>query len=207
MTARPLPHRHLSVRVPWHDTAWDGRVCEHPLDNSACLRLGRIAEERNDALEVSIAGTRWTDLSPADLPPCASERAGFMAPTPRQIRKVHPYASWSDHYKKFKPTTFQLPAYSADCVPFRWMLRENADGIAGNLHLDYRIEFEDDIERQTDRKTQWVQHGTNQRVLLDTFFSAVQSQRSLFFVYAKETPLSEDTRRVLIGVGRVAEVG
>lgn len=83
MTARQLPHRHLSVRVPWHDTAWDGRVCEHPLDNSACLRLGRIAEERNDALEVSIAGTKWAALSPVDLPPCASERAGFMASSAR----------------------------------------------------------------------------------------------------------------------------
>lgn len=207
MTARQLPHRHLSVRVPWHDTAWDGRVCEHPLDNSACLRLGRIAEERNDALEVSIAGTKWADLSPVDLPPCASERAGFMASSARQIRKVHPYASWSEHYKKFKPTTFELPAFSADCVPFRWMLRENADTIAGNLHLDYRIEFEDDIEQQTGRKTQWVQHGTNQGVLLDTFFSAVQPQRSLFFVYAKETPMSDDGRRVLIGVGRTAHVG
>lgn len=207
MTARQLPHRHLSVRVPWHDTAWDGRVCEHPLDNSACLRLGRIAEERNDALEVSFAGTMWSDLSPVDLPPCASERAGFMGATPRQIRKVHPYARWSDHYKKFKPTTFALPAYSADCVPFRWMLRENADAIAGNLRLDYRIEFEDDIEQQTGRKTQWVQHGTNQGVLLDTFFSAVQPERSLFFVYAKETPMSDDGRRVLIGVGRTAHVG
>lgn len=207
MTARQLPHRHLSVRVPWHDTSWDGRICEHPLDNSACLRLGRIAEERDDTFEVSVAGTKWTELTHDRLPPCASERAGFMAVAPRQIVKSHPYSSWSPHYRKFKPTTFQLPAYSADCVPFRWMLRENADTIASNLRLDYRVEFEDEVEQETSRKTQWVQHGVNQGILLDTFFSALQPQSSLFFVYAKETPLSEDSRRVLIGVGRVASLG
>ena len=207
MSARQLPHRHISARVPWHDTAWDGRICASPLDNSACLRLGRIAEERNDSLEVLNAGLKWADLAPTDLPPCASERGGFMSPVARSVRKVHPYASWSDHYRKFKPTTFQVPAFSADCVPFRWMLRENADVIAGSAHLDYRIEFEDEIEKLTGRKTQWVQHGTNQGVLLDTFFSAVQPQKSLFFVYAKETPMSDDGRRVLVGVGRVAHIG
>lgn len=207
MTARQLPHRHLSVRVPWHDTAWDGRVCAHPLDNSACLRLGRIAEERNDALEDLNAGTKWAELPAVDLPPCASERAGFMAVTPRQVRKVHPYSTWSEHYKKFKPTQYTLDPYSADCVPFRWMLRQNADKIAGDLHLDYRIEYEDDVETQTGRKTQWVQHGVNQGILLNTFFSAIRPQQSLFFVYAKETPLSEDPRRVLLGVGRISNVG
>jgi energy-coupling factor transporter ATP-binding protein EcfA2 len=207
MTARQLPHRHLSVRVPWHDTAWDGRVCHHPLDNSACLRLGRIAEERNDSLEVSRAGTAWARLADTDLPPCAAERAGFMAAMPRTVRKVHPYSSFSEHYRKFKPTTYELTPYSADCVPFRWMLREYADSLAERLRLDYRIEYEDEIELLTGHKTQWVQHGANQRVLLEAFFSALRPTQSLFFVYAKETPLSDDGRRVLLGVGRVASVG
>jgi hypothetical protein len=39
--------------------------------------------------------------------------------------------------------------------------------------------------------------------MLDTFFSAVHPGASLVFFYARETPLSDDPRRVLLGVGRV----
>lgn len=62
MSARKLPYRHLSVRVPWHDTGWEGSVCADPLANASCLRLGRIAEERDDALESRLAGELWTEL-------------------------------------------------------------------------------------------------------------------------------------------------
>ena len=52
----------------------------------------------------------------------------------------------------------------------------------------------------------WVQARENQLALLDAFFSAVQPQVSLCFFYAKATPLCEDPRRVIIGVGRVSRV-
>jgi hypothetical protein len=37
------PMRHISIRVPWHDTGWDGRVCAAPHLNGACLKLRRMA--------------------------------------------------------------------------------------------------------------------------------------------------------------------
>lgn len=210
MAARTLPHQHLSVRVPWHDTAWDGRICADPLNNSSCLRLGRIAEGRDDALEVRIAGTRWGDLADPEhqLPPCAAERAGLMATTARTVVKDHPYASWNETYRKFKRTTFELPAYSADCVPFRWMLREYAAELAERYQLHYQTDLEDAVDQEAGLSHPiWVQHADNQLVLLDTFFSAVEPERSLVFVYAKESPLSDDPRRLLIGVGRARSVG
>lgn len=45
--------RHVSVRVPWHDRAWDGHVCDDPLGNASCLALRLIAEGRNDPVEVN----------------------------------------------------------------------------------------------------------------------------------------------------------
>ena len=48
--------RNLSVRVPWHDRAWDGHVCDNPLGNSSCLALKLIAEARRDDLEAAVAG-------------------------------------------------------------------------------------------------------------------------------------------------------
>ena len=33
---------HLSIRVPWQDTKWDGRVCTDPINNQSCVVLNRI---------------------------------------------------------------------------------------------------------------------------------------------------------------------
>ena len=33
-----FPIRHLSVRVPWHDSGWNGTVCVDPKNNVACLK-------------------------------------------------------------------------------------------------------------------------------------------------------------------------
>jgi energy-coupling factor transporter ATP-binding protein EcfA2 len=207
MTTPKLPLSHLSVRVPWHDTAYDGRVCADPLANGACLRLLRISEQRDDAREVELAGSMWADLPLVDLPPCSAERAGFMATTARSIVKHHPYAEWNDTYKKFQATTFELPAFSADCVPFRWMLRQNAADIADLYEIGYEPALEAAVDAEAKlNDPAWVQHATNQQGLLDTFFSAVQPEKSLVFFYAKESPLATDPRRILIGVGRVASV-
>jgi hypothetical protein len=48
--------------------------------------------------------------------------------------------------------------------------------------------------------TGWVQLKKNQLVMLDTFFSAIEAGESLCFLYAKDTPLANDVRRVIIGV-------
>jgi hypothetical protein len=50
------PLRHISIRVPWHDTGWDGRVCDAPRLNGSCLKLKRIAEEREDETVERFAG-------------------------------------------------------------------------------------------------------------------------------------------------------
>lgn len=204
MIARTLPYQHLSVRVPWHDTNWTGIVCADPINNGSCLRLSRIAAERNDVLQVKNAGRPWSELSEAELPPCHVERAGFMSPTGRRVQKFHPYASWNDVYSKFQPAWLDLPAYAADCVPFRWMLRENAEALSESLDIDYEVRLEEQVDAEAElRDPAWIQHERNQRAMLDTFFSAVTPQSSLVFFYAMETPLSDDHRRALIGVGRV----
>jgi hypothetical protein len=59
---------HLSVRVPWQDTRWDGRVCADPSNNQSCVVLKAIAENRNDAKEDGCRG-KWisSDAAVADL--------------------------------------------------------------------------------------------------------------------------------------------
>lgn len=210
--ARKLPTHHLTIRVPWHDGRWMGSVCANPLDNSSCLVLPRIGEGRRDAEEADLAGLGFDQLSAQQLPPCVRERATFMAPFDLTLTMRHPYAERNNElYGHFASTPFVQTRYSAACVPFRWMLREAVEGrpkegevgLAERLELGWHVEREPKLQFDTD----WVQERDNQLALLDTFFSAVQPQESLCFFYAKRTPLSDQARRVIVGVGRVLSVG
>src|SRR5262245_62212597 len=92
---RTYPLRHLSVRVPWHDSGWTGTVCRDPAGNTSCLVLKRIGETREDALEVGTRGKSLTVLSETQWPCCSSERGHFMAPFEVSRNKSHPYAETS----------------------------------------------------------------------------------------------------------------
>lgn len=210
--ARQLPTHHITIRVPWHDNGWSGNVCSQPLANTSCLVLPRIGEGKRDEVEVRCAGQRLDELNPGESPPCVGERVSFMAPFELVRTMRHPYAeSSAETHGHFAPTRFVQPAYSAACVPFRWMLREQVEGspkngtqgIAERLQLGWTPDREPDLKFDT----AWVQERDNQLTLLDTFFSALRPDESLCFFYAKRTPLSEQSRRVIVGVGRVLSVG
>ena len=200
------PLRHISIRVPWHDTGWDGRVCAAPRLNGSCLKLKRISEDRDDAAEETVAGRRLDELPQAKWPACAAERMGFMAPFEYVRMANHPYNRGPEtSHGHFKPTPLRHPTYSAAVVPFAWMLRE-AMGALGEEHaLDVQAEREPDLGF----KTQWVQEHLNQTALLDCFAGHLEPEQSLCFFYAKQVPFVEDAAggRILIGVGRVLHVG
>src|SRR5689334_10732909 len=177
--------RHLSIRVPWNDTAWDGRVCARPSANASCLILPRVHAERNDAVEEDLAGREWEELRDQGhpLPPCLTEKGDFMSPHSRHLTIRHPYGSFADSHKHFRPATVNLQAYSAGCVPYYWMLRKNAAEKAEDFGCDYRDELEERADELLKFKTSWVQDATNQQPLLDTFFGAAVENESLCFFY------------------------
>lgn len=216
--ARRLPPHHVTIRVPWHDGGWTGSVCTRPLDNSSCLILPRIGEGRRDDVEACCAGRRLDKIDRADLPPCVAERVLFMAPFPLTRTMTHSYSAYyPETHGHLAPTRFVQPAYSTACVPFRWMLREEVEGnakgghmwIAESLKIGWVPDREPDIRSRAGKEveTAWVQERENQLLLLDTFFGALRPEESLCFFYAKRTPLSEQSRRVIVGVGRVLSVG
>jgi ATP-dependent exoDNAse (exonuclease V) alpha subunit len=210
--ARQLPPAHLTIRVPWHDAGWDGTVCRDPAANTSCLILGRVANDRDDAQEQRTVGRHLSVLAPAERPACAAERGSIMSPTAWTRAVRHPYAvSSPETHGHFDETNFEHPAWSAACVPFRWMLKKNVEGdaeagtqgLCNELKLGYQREREPPLKFATS----WVQARDNQLAVLDTFFSAIEPRASLCFFYAKRTPLVDDPRRVLVGVGRVLGVG
>lgn len=210
--ARFLPAHHVTIRVPWNDSGWTGTVCGRPLDNTSCLILPRIGEGRRDEAEVACAGKRLDHLDRDELPPCVGERVSFMAPFDLEREMRHPYAqSNPETHGHFAPTRFVQPSYSAACVPFRWMLRKEVEGdarvenpgLAEQLKLGWTPDREPDLKFETS----WLQERDSQLTLLDTFFGALRPDESLCFFYAKRTPLSEQSRRVIVGVGRVLSIG
>ena len=141
-----------------------------------------------------------------------------MAPFALSRTMTHPYAEfYPETHGHFTPTRFVHPVYSAACVPFRWMLREKVEGsakdgeigIAERLKIGWVPDREPDIRNHQGKEveTAWVQERENQLAMLDTFFGALRPEESLCFFYAKRTPLSERSRRVIVGVGRVLSVG
>lgn len=199
------PLRHVSIRVPWHDTAWDGHVCADPNLNSSCLKLKRIGQDRDDDAECAVRGQSLATLPQADWPCCVSERMAFMSPFEYTRVANHPYNHGPDtSHGHFMATPLRNPPYSAAAVPFAWMLRESMRGTA----KDHLIDVQSEREPNIGFKTQWVQDHENQKALLDCFAGHLKPKLSLCFFYAKQVPFVEDSpsRRILIGVGRVLHV-
>jgi ATP-dependent exoDNAse (exonuclease V) alpha subunit len=197
--------KHISIRVPWHDTGWDGCVCANPRLNGSCLKLKRIGQERDDTAEEAVAGRSLADLPQEEWPCCVAERVTFMAPFDYTRIANHPYKRTSEEsHGHFAPTALRHPAYSAPAVPFAWMLREAMEELGETYGLDVRAEREPDLGFNT----QWIQDRDNQKALLDCFCDHLIPNESLCFFYAKQVPFVEDAgaRRILIGVGRVLHV-
>ena len=59
--------KHLSIRLAWHDSNWNGCVCERPEENVYCvgshsLLSERLARERNIDIEKAHPGQKMDTL-------------------------------------------------------------------------------------------------------------------------------------------------
>ena len=201
---KKYPLKHISLRVPWHDSGWNGCVCNDPKNNLACLRIKNITLSKNENSEHNYRGREFTELEHNEVPPCLGERGSFMSQSDYISLKQHPYVKQNNpKYKHFLPTEYTYKKYSAAGVPYRWMLKSNMI----ELGKKYGLKVSNDKEPELGFDTSWVQAKYNQEQLLDCFFEHIKKEQSLCIFYAKEVPFIEDSRRVIIGVGRVKNVG
>ena len=199
------PLRHPSIRVPWNDTGWDGRVCENPSANTSCLILKNIGMTRDDAAETAVRGKSLDVLAEDRRPCCVGERGFVRAPFEFTLSKSHRYSENSaDTHGHIRPTTLRNPPYSADAVPFRWMRTEQSDYLRDTYRLDLDPEREPKLSFESGE--QWLQQRDNQAAVLDWYFGHVHPDESLCFFHAKRTPLAEDPWRAIVGVGLVRHV-
>jgi hypothetical protein len=194
--------RHLTVRVPWHDSRWTETICSLPSRNAYCVDLDRIRADRNDAAEDSLRGRSLADLNDGRHPPCVAEAGQFMAGRKWTRTLKHPYAGISAAaatHGHLAPTRVEVPVRSTFAVPYWWMLRSNQDQIAQRL----ADPLPPDVE-PTPFPTAWVFAPDRQRVLLEHVFGQVQENTSLAIFYTKSGhPLDEKHSRLVIGVGTI----
>lgn len=202
-----LPMHHVSVRVPWHDTDWTGRICSAPAANHSCTILARIKQDKDPIAETAGAGQLFTDLE-TGVPPCVWERAGFMRGKAEQHPRFHAYRK-NAPYAHFSETQQRMAPYSLEVTPFRWMLLGEHERYARLWGIELDAGLEEAISDRLAFTPGWVQDHRNQLALLDSFFSALRPRQSLVLLYAKDLPLVEDREpgaRYLVGAGFVDSV-
>lgn len=197
--------QHLTLRVAWHDSKWNGTVCKDPSKNSFCVMLDRVREERKDASEDALSCVDWSELSPKQLPPCKAESGVFMNPLPWQRLFKHPYTDnkyCTESHGGMLPRMLEVPPYTAIAVPFLWMLRKQQKCIDEHRPSP--------LPRDVDPPfpSSWVFGKERQCALSNVVFDQLAEDRSLVFFYTKDGhPLGDGIRRLVVGVGTITQIG
>lgn len=186
---------HLSVRLVWHDRAWDGCICDYPSRNSYCVVHQHIRDSREDAREDAVAG-KPIDTLGGWQPPCSRDPIAFSS---RGYTITH-----SDPLERpeLLPVTELIPPYSVCPSAYRWMREDNFRTICEQELLDIPGPKNPNKERG------WVAEPDRQLAILNHFWGKLEKGSSLIFFYCKDGhPFAEETQRILVGVGRIADVG
>lgn len=197
--------RHLTIRVAWHDSKWNGRVCAAPALNGYCLTLDRIRKGRDDEEEERTKGRAWSDLKSKELPPCIAESAGFMSDLGWARTFRHRYQAMSSALEtrgSLRPTTLKVEPYTTFAAPFAWMRRESQQRIDDSLPEPLPT------DEMTPLLTNWVSGQERQEALCKQFFGQLTPRKSLVFFYCKEgQPLGDIISLLIIGAGHIQSIG
>lgn len=188
---------HLSARLAWHDTGWNGRICQNPHLNASCIHQENIREERDDEQEREHAGVLVADLA-GWRPPCSRDTAAYAK---HGFRVTHE----DPLDRSFLSSVIEdIPPYSCQPAPYRWLREESFRDICEAEDLSIRG------PDNTDKQAGWVYEPDRQRALLRHFWNKlkeVESEALIFYYVNRGNPVDEKASRLIVGVGRLEEVG
>jgi exodeoxyribonuclease V alpha subunit len=186
---------HLSTRLVWHDRAWDGHICDQPSKNAYCIVQQHIRDSRDDDREDKAAGLPLAELD-GWQPPCSRDPIAFSSQG-YTITHNDPL-----EFRQLPPVREYIPPYSVCPSPYRWMREENFRVICEDEKLNIR---ESD---KKDKEFGWVFEPDRQIELLKKFWGKLEKNSSLIFFYCNHgNPLDESLNRILLGVGRISQIG
>jgi len=188
---------HLSARLSWHDTGWNGRICAAPHLNASCIVQENIRDSRNDKKERSHAGQLLGDLA-GWLPPCSRDTNTYSSES---------FSIWHrDPLERdfLKPVLEEIPPYATLPAPYRWLREEHFRDICEEEDLRIRG------PENRNKAVGWVYEPDRQQALLERFWGKLSegAGRALIFYYVNHgNPVDDNLRRLIVGVGRLREVG
>lgn len=185
MTTRAT--QHISIRLAWHDSGWNGRICRHPKANTYCVgqysyQRDMIIRDRDLTWEQPLAGQPCNQVD--GIPPCVHSINAFG---PNPLKAYAPPPSWFRDGTQVK--TWQMPPCTVATWPYEEMYRDEV------LNPQDTTPKYNPIKRR---------EGANE------FFAQITPDRSLVFYYANySNPFSENDQHfyVVVGAGRVKAVG
>lgn len=188
---------HLSARLTWHDSGWNGRVCRAPGLNSACMEHEHVREGRDLSVETPHADCPLSRLKETTgyLPPCSRDTNAFGGET-YVIRHDDPLPG-----RSLPSVDEELPPYSLCPTPYRWMLEDNFRDICEDESLLVR-------GPSSSSPGTWVQEDDRQRAMLERFWGKLKGVGSLVFFYCNRgNAVDDEASRLIVGVSRISEVG
>ena len=194
--------KHISIRVPWHDSDWNGCVCKAPACNTFCKVLPRIAMARSNA-DCTNPAADWCALPQNEWPVCAGENSGFMNPHSYEKEFRHVYAKSYNpaaRHSVLLPTKIEIPPYAALAVPFRYMTLDFQSWISERHPEFHPVE-------QAPFPTAWLYGADRQVDILSWFRRQIVANESMCVFYCKHgNPVDDEGRRMIVGMGDVTYV-
>lgn len=177
---------HLTARLAWHDSGWNGAICKQPECNTYCVGSRShpgdlIARQRDTDREIANAARPVALLHGTDLPPCIYSVNAFGDDTIKGFS--NPPAWMGEHATR---TEWDIPPATVCVWPFEEVFSDAVKDSQGRYDNDARAKK------------------------VEEFIADIKADTSLIFYYANySNPFSEDDRPryVLLGISRVREIG
>lgn len=169
---------HLSSRLSWHDSGWNGCICKNPSHNVCCTIHDFIRDVKNCEYEDQNAGKKFCDI--AILPPCSRDGTVFSN---NEFTITH-----NDplEWRKLPSVTEDIPPFSYCTSGYGRMFSESLDSV-----------WENDPKKQAVRLNEFWRSD---------FIAPEKSL--VFFYVKHGNPIKDDPgTRLLIGIGRLKQIG
>lgn len=168
---------HVSVRLYWHDSAWNGQVCKSPAANVWCEAHDQIRWLKDRIKEQACAGC---SLNASGVkPPCEASAQAFSR-SPNSVRIYPP-----DWMGGVNPMDVELAAASAMFWPYEGMWDDNGKVLPIEKRQSYAEAFRKEVVPGQSLAMFYV------------------DERNPLLVDAD----GQSRARVLVGISRVREVG
>lgn len=203
---------HLSVRLSWHDSGWNGRICKKPERNKYCICLDHIRKIKDKKFEDEIElPNKEKQLSELDYNtmisfPCRAEICVF-SDKGYHVKFEHPLKGVVRGYE-LNPCVIDPASFCFCPAPYRWMRVDKYEGITKKENLQLRALTTEDKFYYTGhkiRKKNWIDDVQLQELLLQHFWKQLEEKKSLVAFYVNSTPAAEDRKRVIVGIGRLGK--